>query len=88
VTVREHEWDEVEQWVWDNWDDIVAITFLALDEHIYPLAPYEAITEEEYERRVNAMRPFDPSLLPKYETGEDFDIENLDGCEGGVCPIR
>lgn len=88
VTVRDHEWEEVEQWVWDHWDDIVAISFLALDEHVYPLAPYEAIDREEYERRLRSMRPFDPSLLVKYEVGDDFDIESMDGCDAGVCPIR
>lgn len=27
--VRSNEWDEVEQWVYDNWDDVVRITFLS-----------------------------------------------------------
>lgn len=87
VTVRPHEWDEVEQWVWDNWDSFVSVTFLPLDDAVYPLAPYEAIDEEEYHRRKAQLKPFDPSLLSKYETGEDFEIR-IDGCEGGLCPVR
>lgn len=88
VTVKEHEWEEVEEWLWNNWDDVVAITLLAHDGGVYDLAPYEKITKEEYEERKANMKPFDPELLKKYEIGEDFDIENMDGCEGGLCPIR
>jgi hypothetical protein len=88
VHVREHEWEEVEQWVWDNWDDIVALTFLSLDDSFYQLMPYEAITEEEYNKRVKEMKPFIPSLLSKYEVQEEaLDVGN-DGCDNGICPIR
>lgn len=87
VTVREHEWEEVEEWVWNNWDSIVAVSFLPLDDAVYPLCPYEAITEEEYLKRKEQMKPFDPSLLALFENGEDFDLGN-ESCEGGACPIR
>ena len=30
VHVRDDEWDDVEEWVWINWDDIVALSFLSL----------------------------------------------------------
>lgn len=88
IHVREHEWEEVEEWVWENWDDIVAISFLSLDENFYDLLPYETITKEEYYERKEAMKPFRPSLISKYEVEEMlFDIGD-DGCEGGVCPVR
>ncbi|MCT4606282.1 MAG: ribonucleoside-triphosphate reductase, adenosylcobalamin-dependent [Marinisporobacter sp.] len=88
VHVREHEWEAVEEWVWDNWDDVVALSFLSLDDNFYKLLPYEAISEEEYKRRVNKMKPFIPSLLRKYEQEEvELDIGN-DGCDNGICPIR
>lgn len=88
VHVRNHEWEEVEQWVWDNWDSVVAVSFLPLDDSFYELLPYEAIDNEEYEKRVKEMKPFVPSLISKYEKEEvEFDIGN-EGCEGGICPIR
>jgi adenosylcobalamin-dependent ribonucleoside-triphosphate reductase len=88
VHVRDHEWDEVEQWVWDNWDDVVALTFLSYDDSFYELLPFEEINEDEYHRRISTMKPFIPSLISKYEKEEqDYDIGN-DGCEGGVCPVR
>ncbi len=88
IHVREHEWIEVEQWVWDHWDDVVALSFLALEDNFYQLLPYEAIEEEEYNKRVAEMKPFLTNLLSKYEKKElDIDIGN-DGCDNGVCPIR
>lgn len=42
----------------------------------------------EYEERKENMKPFDASLLTKYELKEvDLDIGE-EGCENGVCPIR
>lgn len=88
IHVRDHEWDDVEQWVWDNWDDTVALSFLSFDDSFYDLLPYEEISEEEYKRRKMAMNPFVPSLISKYEKEEvDYDIGN-EGCENGVCPVR
>lgn len=45
IHVRPNEWDDVEQWVYDNWDTIVGVTFLSLDDSFYQLLPYEAITK-------------------------------------------
>ena len=88
IHVKENEWDEVEQWLWDNWDDVIGVSFLSLSDSFYPLMPYEAITEEEYNKRVKEMNPFIPSLLSKYEKEEvELDIGN-DGCSSGSCPVR
>lgn len=89
VSVRDNEWDEVEQWIWDNWDDVLGISFLALDDNFYQLLPYEAITEEEYNKRVSDMKPFNPKLLEKYETEmyEDDGLED-DQCANGACGVR
>ena len=88
VHVRDNEWDEVEDWVWEHWDEIVALSFLSYDDSFYELLPYEEITEEEYEKRKSAMRPFNPSILTKYEYEEtELDIGDSE-CVNGVCPVR
>lgn len=88
VHVRDHEWEGVEEWVWQNWDDIVAISFLSLDDSFYEMLPYEAIDEAEYERRAAEMKPFRPSLIAKYEVVEtQYDIGD-GSCDNGVCPVR
>ncbi|MGB3365923.1 MAG: ribonucleoside-triphosphate reductase, adenosylcobalamin-dependent [Acidaminobacteraceae bacterium] len=88
VHVRNHEWEEVEEWVWKNWDEVMAVSFLSLDDNFYDLLPYEAIDEDEYNKRREVMQPFIPSLISKYEKEEtEFDIGS-DGCETGACPVR
>lgn len=88
IHVRDHEWEAVEQWVWDHWDDVVALSFLSLDDSFYQLLPYEAISQEEYDRRKADMKPFLTNLLSKYEKYEtELDI-GTEGCETGACPIR
>lgn len=88
IHVRPKEWDEVEQWVYDNWDDIVGVTFLSLDDSFYQLLPYEAISKEQYEEMFAKQPRFNPSILREYETfEEEFDILDAD-CDSGVCPVR
>lgn len=88
VHVRDDEWEDVEQWVWDNWDEVVAISFLPLDDSFYELLPYESIDKEEYEIRKSKMKPFVPSLISKYENEhKEFELSD-DGCDSGICPIR
>ncbi len=88
VHERDKECNQVEQWVWDNWDDVVALSFLSLDDSFYQLMPYESITEDEYKKRMSEMKPFIPSLLNKYEIQETDIDAGTEGCESGICPIR
>lgn len=88
VHVKDAEWEGVEEWVWNNWEDTVALSFLSFEDNFYELLPFEAITEKEYHKRVKEMKPFIPSLISKYEREEVvYDIGN-EGCDAGVCPVR
>lgn len=87
IHVREHEWEDVIRWVYDNFDVMVGITLLPLFEETYPLLPYEAIGKEEYESRIHEMKPLDYDLLAKLDDAEDWEIIDKE-CESGACPIR
>lgn len=89
ITVKPDEWEQAELRVWKGWDNFVGVSFLAHDGGTYQLAPYEAISKEQYEELKGSMKPFDTSVLQKYEIGnvEDLDIGN-DGCTMGACPVR
>ena len=84
VHVRDNEWDAVAEWLYENFDDCVGITFLPLFEETYPLLPYQAISEEEYLERVKAVKGINLDILTKLEEQEILES----GCEGGICPIR
>lgn len=91
IYVKDDEWDEVEQIIWDNWDDFIGISFLPHNNGTYELAPYEEITKEEYISLKSKMKPFNPDLLLKYEheeIDEAIALEGVEECASGACPIR
>ena len=78
----------MERAISDVWDDFVGVSFLAHDGGTYQLAPYEAITKDEYEALRSVNKPFDPALLSQFENiWESLDTED-DDCASGACPIR
>lgn len=88
IHVRPHEWEEVEEWVYNNWDSMVGVTFLSLDDSFYPLMPYEAITKEQYEEMAARTPKFNPNILSKYEKFDEEEAELEADCDTGVCPVR
>lgn len=89
IHVREHEWQDVEDWVYENWDSMVGVTFLSLDDSFYPLMPYEAITKEQYLEMKAKTPKFNPAVLTKYENfDEDEEVELDADCDSGACPVR
>jgi adenosylcobalamin-dependent ribonucleoside-triphosphate reductase len=87
VHVREHEWEAVAQWVYDNFDSVVGITFLPLMEETYPLLPYECTSKEDYEERMKFVKPIDYTLLSEMDDAEEREIVDKE-CSTGACPIR
>ena len=49
VSVREEEWMEVGAWVYKNFEFMAGVSFLPMSDHIYQQAPYQDLTEEEYQ---------------------------------------
>lgn len=90
ITVKRNEWRKVIDWVYDNWDCIVGVTFLSIDDNYYPLMPYESITEDEYKAGYKNIT-ITPELISKYENVQvgELEIGSDDECSsGGSCPIR
>lgn len=93
VTVKDDEWDDVVDWLDNNWKYVVGISFLSLNQDYYPLMPYEECTKEQYLELKSKMAPLDPELVNKYEfelqtVGKDFEIDESGECEDGHCPVR
>ena len=87
VHVRDDEWEAVENWVYENWDSVVGITFLSLDDSFYTLMPYEEISEDRYNELIERLPSFNPSMLREFENfTEEFELDA--DCDTGVCPIR
>lgn len=88
ISVKTGEWDEACNIVYDNWDNFVGVSFLSDDGGNYDLAPYQEISEEEYKRLKSTMSPFDPSILEQYEKEYYEELDFIEACETGACPIR
>lgn len=87
IHVRDNEWSRAEEIVWDRWDDFIGVSFLSYDNHSYELAPYEAITEDQYWELKNSMKPFDPSRLERWETDGISELTD-ESCADGACAPR
>jgi ribonucleoside-diphosphate reductase alpha chain len=87
VHVREHEWEAVAGWIYENFDYVVGITFLPLMEETYPLLPYECTTREDYYKRMEQVRPINYELLARLDDAEEREILDQE-CSTGACPIR
>ncbi len=87
IYVGPEEWLAVGNFVYENWDSIGGLSFLPRSEHVYQLAPYEAITKEEYERRTKAIGKIDFSKLSQYEATDNTTGAKEFACVSGVCEI-
>lgn len=88
INVKEDEWPEVQAWVWKNWDILSGVSFLPYSEHTYKQAPYQEITEEEYNEWVQKMPPtIEWSRLSEYEKDDQTIGSQELSCVAGLCEI-
>lgn len=87
VSVGSDEWLQVANWVYENWDMIGGLSFLPRSEHVYQLAPYEAITEERYEELVKNFPQIDFSKIVLYEYDDKTTGSKELACVSGTCEI-
>ena len=90
ISVGEEEWIKVANWLYDNWDILGGLSFLPREDenHVYELAPYEAITEERYNQLVEAMPEIDFSQIMVYEKEDETQGAKELACVGATCEIK
>jgi ribonucleoside-diphosphate reductase alpha chain len=88
ISVKEDEWLDVASWCYRNFDILSGVSFLPFDPTEYPQAPYQTLTEEEYNEWVKKMpASIDWSRLTEYER-EDHTTGSFElACVAGVCEI-
>ncbi len=84
---KPEEWIELQSLVYSNWKHIGGISFLPTSDNIYRLAPYEDITEKEYEIRKAAMPKIDYDLLNQIEQADNTIGGKELACGGGSCEL-
>lgn len=87
IYVRPDEWLDVGKWVYDNWDIVGGLSFLPYDGGLYSLAPYEAITQKDYEARLSSFPKINWAKLVRYEKTDTTDLHQQFACVGDKCAI-
>jgi len=87
ISVGEDEWIKVAHWLYQNWDIIGGLSFLPRSNHVYQLAPYEAVDEKKYKELLSKMPDFDFSKIVIYETKDETEVKKELACVSGTCDI-
>jgi ribonucleoside-triphosphate reductase len=83
VYYRKEELTEIKEWLKNNFEEnIKSVSFLLHNEHGFVQAPYEEISEENYNKMSSKVK----LITTLYNTGYG-DLETLE-CAGGVCPVK
>lgn len=87
VYVGEDEWLEVGTWCYKNFNSLLGVSFLPRSQHVYRLAPYEAIPKERYDEMASAAPKIDFSKLTEFETEDSTTGQSELACVSGVCDL-
>jgi ribonucleoside-diphosphate reductase alpha chain len=88
ITVKDHEWQEVGEWVFNNFHKVIGMTFLPHSGHTYQQAPYEAISDERYEELVKETPDsVNWELLAEFERYDQTEGAKDLACMSGSCEV-
>ncbi len=85
VSIKDDEWDEVVEWMWDNKDVYNGLSVLPWSDHTYKQAPFEDCTKADYEEGIEVLRDIDLSKI--VEADDNTDLTGELACAGGACEI-
>ena len=80
------EWEVVGQWMWDNREDYNGLSVLPYFGGSYKQAPFEDITEEQYNEKLSHITSVD--LTKVMELDDTVDFGQVAACAGGACEIN
>ena len=85
VSIREHEWPAVGEWMWENRDHYNGLSVLPYDGGTYIQAPFEDCTKEKYDELMETLHDVDLSNI--VEMDDDTDLSGEVACAGGACEV-
>ena len=86
VSIRDHEWAAVGEWMWDNRESYNGLSVLPYSGHTYKQAPFEDCTKEQYDELMKSLTEIDLSAIVEIEDMTELS-DNL-ACSGPMgCEI-
>ena len=85
VTIKQDEWPAVGEWLYENKEYFTALSFLPEDLGTYKQAPFETITEEQFNEAVKSLHEVDLSRV--VEMSDNTALMDQAACAGGACEI-
>jgi ribonucleoside-triphosphate reductase len=76
---------EVGAWVYKHFDEICGVSFLPYSDHVYKQAPYQPITQAEYEKAAAEFPDVNWSQFVEFEDNTKGSQELA--CSSGSCEI-
>jgi ribonucleoside-diphosphate reductase alpha chain len=86
ISIREHEWKAVGEWMWENKEFYNGLSVLPYDGGTYIQAPFEDCTKERYEELLKTLSDVDLSKV--IETEDMTDLSGELACAGGACEVK
>ena len=85
VSIQENEWEQVGQWMWDNKDTFNGLSVLPYFGGSYKQAPFEDITEEQFNEMTQHLHNIDLSKIVEFS--DNTALMDQAACAGGACEI-
>ena len=85
ISIRDTEWDEVREWMWNNRKIYNGLSVLPYDGGTYVQAPFEDCTAEVYEDLTALLTEVDLTQVTEIE--DNTDLKGELACAGGACEI-
>jgi ribonucleoside-diphosphate reductase alpha chain len=85
ISVKEHEWEDIGQWMWKNQKAYNGLSILPYDGGTYKQAPFEDCEEATYDKMVETLKNINLSRVT--EEQDNTDLKGEVACAGGVCEI-
>ena len=85
VSIKDHEWEDVGNWMWANRDSYTGISVLPHDGGTYVQAPFTECTKEEFEYLSGMLHSIDLTAVIEHEDNTNVALEAA--CAGGACEV-
>ena len=86
VTIKEDEWDEVGEWMWENRASYNGLSVLPHSEHSYVQAPFEDCDVETYDLMMKSLVNVELTNVLEYQ--DNTDLQGELACSGGSCEVK